>query len=159
MSRCSVCNSKGFVEVGAFFVYASCIRRGHLWETTHTSTSALPHLDIITYTCPHHLIPTDIDTNHIHTHPINHFPSTSHHPTHTPSTPVLFNIPPHPTTTPQVPKAEILLRVDVPPKVKANVETFWACVNPECAKLFWEVRKESGGLCVCVDGVLLWIAC
>lgn len=40
----------------------------------------------------------------------------------------------------QVPKAEIILRDDVPPKVKANVETFWACANGECGKLFWEVR-------------------
>lgn len=38
MSRCSVCNSKGFVEVGAF-VGPTCVYR----ETTPAFTSALPH--------------------------------------------------------------------------------------------------------------------
>lgn len=40
-----------------------------------------------------------------------------------------------------MPKADVLLRDDVPPKVKANVSTFWTCANAGCDKLFWEGPK------------------
>lgn len=85
MSRCSLCNAKGFTEA----------------RSTHSLLFKL--------------LTTNEDPPSIHP-------------------------PPHDDTPTQVPKAEILLRADVPAKVKANVETFWTCTNPGCEKLFWEVR-------------------
>ncbi len=103
MSRCSVCNSKGFVEVR--YPVLMNARLAFIMRSASKPTANPP-----------------------------------------------FNF----HSNRQVPKPEILLRADIPPKVKANVATFWSCVNPECNKLFWEARRSSSSVCVCMRGKGGW---